>query len=1144
MTTRTGRSKHALLTLVLAATLVAPSLARAQSFTNFESGHVRPLALSPDGDTLFAVNTPDNRLEIFSVDAGGLTHAGSVQVGLEPVAVAARSDSEVWVVNHLSDSISVIDVASSPPRVTRTLLVGDEPRDIVFAGPGGNRAFVTTAHRGQNNAASAQLTTEGVGRADVWVFNALSLGATLGGTPLTIVTLFGDTPRALAASPDGSKVYAAVFHSGNQTTAINEGRVCDLGATAPPCTANGFTSPGGLPAPNTNFQGFPGPETGLIVKYNQAASQWQDQLGRNWSNVVKFNLPDLDVFAIDASAATPTALGQPSFGHVGTILFNMVVSPTDPDKIYVSNTEARNEVRFEGPGTVFGSSTVIGHMHEARITVIDGASVSPRHLNKHIDYDQVPSPAGTKEKSLATPLGMVVSANGQTLYVAAFGSAKIGVFDTTELDTDTFVPDEADQIALSGGGPTGLVLDAPRNRLYAFTRFDNSISVVDTTSNDEIDHLPIFNPEPAQIQLGRPLLYDANQTSSNGEASCASCHIFGDFDSLAWDLGNPDDEVLENLNQFRLFIGGDPDFHPLKGPMTTQSLRGMDHQGPMHWRGDRSGANSPSGDYLDEEGAFKRFNPAFVGLVGRASELTTQEMQDFTDFALSIDYPPNPIRALNNSLNAAQLAGSNLYFGRITDSVFACFGCHQVDRVLGQFGTDGQMTFENEPQNMKVAHLRNAYQKVGMFGLPQIPFLGSNDPVHTGDQVRGFGFLHDGSIDTVRRFLSATVFNNLTSTEESNLEQFVHAFDSNMFPVAGQQITLSSTNAAITGPRIDLLIQRAAANECDLVVKAVVGGQQRGAVRLANGTFKVDRSAETPLTDAQVRALAATAGQEITYTCVPPGSGTRIGIDRDEDTFLDRDELDAGTDPADPDSFPVAPTPTPSPSPTPPGPTPTPTPTPTPSPTPTATPTPTPTPSPTPGPTQTPTPAPTLAPTRIRSSALSLRDDATPPVNPNLRSIRFRSANYQGTPGGAVSPPAGSTGDPTSAGASGGGGTLTIYNPGGTETVVIALPVANWSASGAGASFGYKYRDTRLLSGPVSSISLRAGKLSLSGKGGALYALSNAPQGTMAVRLKLGSGVEFCAATAPKFPPSSNDTTSKFNGGANVPPPAVCPAVP
>ena len=66
------------------------------SFYTFESGQVRPLAMSPDGSKLFAVNTPDNRLAVFDVTAGGLVHNSSVEVGMEPVAVAARSNTEVW----------------------------------------------------------------------------------------------------------------------------------------------------------------------------------------------------------------------------------------------------------------------------------------------------------------------------------------------------------------------------------------------------------------------------------------------------------------------------------------------------------------------------------------------------------------------------------------------------------------------------------------------------------------------------------------------------------------------------------------------------------------------------------------------------------------------------------------------------------------------------------------------------------------------------------------------------------------------------------------------------------------------------------------------------------------------------------------
>src|SRR6185312_4393419 len=200
--------------LAPAAPAVAAPAASAPSFTTFESGQVRPLALSPGGSLLFAVNTPDGRLEVFDVSGHGLRRRASIPVGLEPVAVAARSDDEVWVVNHLSDSVSVVKLDGGSGGVVRTLLVGDEPRDIVFAGPGRSRAFVTTAHRGQNSPVDPQLTTPGVGRADVWVFDAEHLGASLGGDPLSIVTLFSDTPRALAVSPDGAFVYAAAFHSG------------------------------------------------------------------------------------------------------------------------------------------------------------------------------------------------------------------------------------------------------------------------------------------------------------------------------------------------------------------------------------------------------------------------------------------------------------------------------------------------------------------------------------------------------------------------------------------------------------------------------------------------------------------------------------------------------------------------------------------------------------------------------------------------------------------------------------------------------------------------------------------------------------------------------------------------------------------
>lgn len=927
-----------LLALLCVAALAEPAVG---TFATFESGQVRPLALSPDGNQLFAVNTPDGQLEIFAVSGAGLTHTASVPVGMEPVAVAARTDTEVWVVNHLSDSVSIVDVGSTPPRVVRTLLVGDEPRDIVFAGDtdvNGNftRAFITTARRGQNSPIDPKLTEPGFPRALVWVFDAEDLGSSLEGDPDEIVELFGDTPRALAATADGSTVYAAVFHSGNQTASVTEGAVCNGGAGAAPCSGDGIISPGGLPSgdrpgglplPN-QADSVTGPEVGLVVKYNNAISTWEDELGRNWNNAIRFTLPDYDVFAIDAQAAEP--METASYAHVGTILFNMLVNPSN-GKVYVTNTEAKNEVRFEGPGVAAAGvkppgepPTVRGHLHEARITVLDGSSVSPRHLNKHIalqssGYLTAPTEMGVKEKSLATPLDMALASDG-TLYVAAFGSSKVGTFNATQLETNSFTPDAATHIEVTGGGPSGLALDEANGRLYVLTRFDNAVKVIDITAMPkvEIAQHPLHNPEPEAVVNGRPVLYDARLTSSNGEASCASCHVFGDLDSLGWDLGDPDGLVMTNPNPGVPGLFGGQPFHPMKGPMTTQTLRGLANHGPMHWRGDRTGGNAmPPGDPLDEALAFKAFIVAFEGLMGRDAPLPQADMDAFTDFILEVVPPPNPVRALTNTLTPAQSAGRNLYLsGPPTDGGRTCNGCHNLDPSQGFFGTAGLSSFEGETQEFKVAHLRNAYQKVGMFGMPDVSFVTLAPPENNFqfDQIRGFGFLHDGSIDTIFHFLRATVFSFPNGdTDRRNLEQFVLAFDTTFAPMVGQQVTLTSTNSAAVSSRITDMITRATtafplvgqpgATECDLIVKGTVAGEARGYLMNAAGNFQSDRAGEPLLSDTALRAKA-TVGQELTYTCVPPGSGQRLGIDRDADGFLDRDELDACSSPQDQISVP------------------------------------------------------------------------------------------------------------------------------------------------------------------------------------------------------------------------------------------------
>ena len=629
---------------LFASLLLLPVSAAAQtSFIEFESGHVRPIAMSPDGSQVFAVNTPDNTLEIFDVSGSGLTHTGSVPVGMEPVAVAARTNDEVWVVNHLSDSVSIVDLSGAVPVVERTLLVGDEPRDIVFAGTGGNRAFITTAHRGQHrthssiagvfdptNPADPELTTPGVGRADVWVFDATSLGNTLGGTPVDVLVFFTDTPRGLAT--DGTNVWVAGFMSGNKTTVVNETLIPD-----------GFGA-NGAPGPDDNAGGAPAPEVGVIVK--EIGGQWLDADGVDRSANVAFDLPDHDVFTFNAN----TLAAGTVYSSVGTILFNLAVNP-NTGMVYVTNTESPNEVLFEGPGD-HGGTTVQGNLSQARVTVLDpsGPSQDVQHLNQHIDYSQLHTDAGANhaaidaqiQHSLATPLLPTVSSNGATVYIPAFGSSKVGVFTSAELEDPNFEANydptvqSVDYISTAGGGPSGVVLDEANNRIYVTTRFNNSVEVIELgTATTSAVH-PLHNPENDEIIAGRPVLYDALNFSGNGEASCASCHIFGDFDALAWNLGDPDGGIgINNQPQpdgILVLTNPQEPFHPMKGPMTTQTLRGMSTHGGMHWRGDRvdghfgtdpcnepgyAGGNGTSTNApCDERLSFRNFIVAFEGLIG------------------------------------------------------------------------------------------------------------------------------------------------------------------------------------------------------------------------------------------------------------------------------------------------------------------------------------------------------------------------------------------------------------------------------------------------------------------------------------------------------------------------------------------------
>jgi hypothetical protein len=104
---------------------------------------------------------------------------------------------------------------------------------------------------------------------------------------------------------------------------------------------------------------------------------------------------------------------------------------------------------------------------------------------------------------------------------------------------------------------------------------------------------------------------------------------------------------------------------------------------------------------------------------------------------------------------------------------------------------------------------------------------------------------------------------------------------------------------------------------------------------------------------------------------------------------------------------------------------------------------------------------------------------------------------------GMLTPPAGTTGDPTAADA-----VLEIRNPITAESASVSLPAARWAVT----SRGYRYTDSAEAFGPCTLVDLRAGRgLKARCKGAALaFSLDEASQQALVATLTLGGGPRYC----------------------------------
>ena len=641
--------------------------------------------------------------------------------------------------------------------------------------------------------------------------------------PLAVVNLQGVSPRALAVAPDESRLLVAFLHSGNRTTVLPAAQ-----APAPPAPSNPA-----LPA---------APQTSQIVPAADPRIPY---------TVLDHDLAEIST-ASDAVVAYHSGLG--------TSLFD-VAFRADGAEAWVANTEALNLVRFE---PALRGRFLLSRL--TRLRVSDGA-VAAFDLNPTVDYNLLPNP-GAAAHALSQPMSLVAEPSGGW-WVAAFASdrlARVDAAGAVQARVDLRAPGQG---SYAMRGPRGLVRHPSQPILYVLNKLANTLAAVDTGTLEVVGEQPCgtFDPTPASVRRGRGALFDA-RLSGNGMTACGSCHIDADHDGIAWDLGDPSGEA-QTLWGANLVIHDTTlrprVVHPMKGPMMTQTLRGIGGQAPFHWRGDRA-------DLRD-------FNATFDLLLG-GNRLSTADFDDLAAYIESLRLPANPHRRLDRGMptsleGGSPSAGLSLYF--VHDN--HCVVCHVLPA-----GTDNNIDLHREVganQPLKNPSLRHTYRKRQF------------NPTPGGTSVTGFGMLHDGTGSPLELpIVHPYVLHQLSTVQQHrDLRAYVLAFDTGTAPSVGFTRTVDLANRTQSSllsdwQTLENMAAKSGTPDCDLVVHGL------GRTWLFDRTSARYRPASAglpALTRAELLALLSGDGS-LSLLGVPFGEGALRSIDRDANGVPDLDQ--------------------------------------------------------------------------------------------------------------------------------------------------------------------------------------------------------------------------------------------------------------
>ena len=601
----------------------------------FMSPHAAPIAVS--GGRVFVANTPADTVDV--IDASSRAVVARIPVGIDPVGLALRPDGrELWVANHVSDSVSVVDTDPASPthlqvvatvqnldpvsRATRF----DEPAGVAFAGNA--KAYVTLSSENQ-----------------VAVIDVARRVMT------AILPITAQDPRALAVR--GDRLYVIPFESNNQTQISGcrgeiDGDLCTFDAQV------------------------------HVVDNNNVLS-----LGIDVDIVRHPGVPDRDLYVFDTTTDELVEVVD----TLGTLLYGLAVD--SEGRVFVAQAEARNDANGRAGTQGHGLAEMENRAFLNRITRVDcsgGACGAP----EFIELEPLPPVHPAPGAALATPFAIQVSGDDSTLVVSAAGSDAV------------FTVDAATGAVLGraevGAVPRGIALesagDGRPSRAWVLNAVANTVSLVDVSdpvTPSVTTTVPLEDPTHPAVKRGRIAFHDAG-ASSTGTFSCDSCHPDGHTDQLVWVLQTP---ICDRRGCTQIPPRSTMPIRGLRdtAPYHWDGIPGDPYGGnnTANIRSDvapNCSAENPQSctrELVDRTLATTMclVGDCPVNNEGKAGALSGAERDDLARFLLSVPYPPSRRRAYTNVLSDLAVRGfREFHIEGVPDGADArinvCGNCHRM----------------------------------------------------------------------------------------------------------------------------------------------------------------------------------------------------------------------------------------------------------------------------------------------------------------------------------------------------------------------------------------------------------------------------------------------------------------------------------